>query len=500
MDEKGIWGKRIGMKGLIIVALVSLLVGLGVNGSVEWLSSGRAVNINLLRESGGAEIRAVAEPQGLPDFVSLAKTLRPVVVNISTTQVSEGGQGPGSPFGEEDPLSEFWRKFFGGPFPRGPFRQRSLGSGFIIDRDGSILTNNHVVENAQKIVVKLADEKEFEAKVIGKDAKTDLAVIKINTRNNLSVATLGDSDRLEVGEWVLAIGNPFGLDNSVTSGIVSAKGRHIGAGPYDNFIQTDASINPGNSGGPLINLRGEVVGINTAIFSRTGGNIGIGFAIPINLVKELLPQLKGKGKVTRGYLGVLIQKVTPEIAESLGLDKAQGALVANVSKDGPAERAGVKVGDVIIEFDGKEIKESNELPIIVARTAVDKKARLKVLREKKEVSLSVTVGELKEEEVVASTKEKGELGLTVQGVTPQIAESLGLERAEGVVITAVEPGSPGDGAALRRGDIILEIDRKPVRKLADYRKIIGETKKGKGILFLVRRGESTLFLALKPSR
>ena len=393
MEEKGIWGKRIGIKGLIIVALVSLLVGLGVNGSLDWLSSGRAVHINLLGESGSAEIRAGAEPQGLPDFVTLAKRLRPVVVNISTTQVSEGGaQGFGSPFGEEDPLSEFWKRFFGGPFPRGPFRQRSLGSGFIIDRDGSILTNNHVVENAQKIVVKLADESEFEAKVIGKDAKTDLAVIKINTKNNLSMATLGDSDRLEVGEWVLAIGNPFGLDNSVTSGIVSAKGRHIGAGPYDNFIQTDASINPGNSGGPLINLRGEVVGINTAIFSRTGGNIGIGFAIPINLVKELLPQLKGKGKVTRGYLGVLIQKVTPEIAESLGLDKAQGALVANVSKDGPAERAGVKVGDVIVEFDGKEIKESNDLPIIVARTPVDKKVRLKVLREKKDITLSVTVG------------------------------------------------------------------------------------------------------------
>lgn len=501
MEENGIWGKRMGVKGLVVVALVSLLVGLGVSGSLDWLSSGRAININLLGETGSAEIRTVAESQGLPDFVSLAKRLRPVVVNISTTQVSEGGaQGFASPFGEDDPFSDFWRRFFGNPFPRGPQRQKSLGSGFIIDRDGSILTNNHVVENAQKIVVRLADEKEFEAKVIGKDPKTDIAVIKINAKSNLPVVTLGDSDQLEVGEWVLAIGNPFGLDNSVTSGIVSAKGRHIGAGPYDNFIQTDASINPGNSGGPLINLRGEVVGINTAIFSRAGGNIGIGFAIPINLVKELLPQLKGRGKVTRGYLGVLIQKVTLEIAESLGLDKARGALVANVSKDGPAERAGVKVGDVIIEFDGKEIKESNDLPIIVARTPVDKKVRLKVLREKKDVTLSVTVGELKEEEVVASTKEKGELGLTVQGVTPQIAESLGLDRPEGVVITAVDPGSPADEAGLRRGDVILEIDRKPVRKLADYRKAVGETKKGKGILFLVRRGESTLFLALKPPR
>ncbi len=498
MEENGIWSKKVGAKGLMVVALVSLLLGLGMSGGLDWLSGGRV--INLWGETSSPEVRTTPTPQGLPDFVSLAKKLKPVVVNISTTQVSEGVQGFGSPFGEEDPFGDFWKKFFGGPIPRGPQRQKSLGSGFLIDRDGSILTNNHVVENAEKIVVKLADEREFEAKVVGKDSKTDIAVIKINTKGNFAVPPLGDSDQLEVGEWVMAIGNPFGLDNTVTAGIVSAKGRHIGAGPYDNFIQTDASINPGNSGGPLINLSGEVVGINTAIFSRTGGNIGIGFAIPINLVKELLPQLKGKGKVTRGYLGVLIQKVTPDIAESLGMDKPHGALVANVSKDGPAERAGVKVGDVIIEFDGKEVRESNDLPIVVARTSVEKKVRLKVLRDKKELSLTVAVGELKDEEVVASAKEQGELGLTVQQVTPQIAESLGLDRAEGVVVAAVEPGSPGDDAGLRRGDVILEVDRKPVRKLADYRKAIGEGKKGKGVLFLVRRGENTLFLALKPPR
>jgi serine protease Do len=284
----------------------------------------------------------------------------------------------------------------------------------------------------------------------------------------------------------------------VTSGIVSAKGRHIGQGPYDNFIQTDASINPGNSGGPLINLRGEVIGINTAIFSRTGGNIGIGFAIPVNLVKELLPQLRGKGKVTRGYLGVLIQKVTPELAESLGMEKSQGALVANVSKDGPADKSGVKVGDVIVEFDGKEIRDSGELPIIVARTPVDKKVRMKVLRDKKELTLNVAVGELKDEEVVASAPEKGEMGLTVQRLTPQIAESLGLEKAEGIVVSAVEPGSAADEAGIRRGDVIVEIDRKPIRNLDEYKKSIATVRKGKGVLFLVRRGESTLFLALRP--
>jgi serine protease Do len=486
MDIKRVWSGSFTFKGVAIAAIASLLLGLAISGSFDWLAPSRAVNMG---ESASSEVRTANQ---LPDFVALSKKLRPVVVNISSTQVSEsrgqqGSQEFGSPFGEEDPFNDFWRRFFGGPIPRGPQRQRSLGSGFIIDRDGSILTNNHVVENAQKIVVKLADEQEYEA-----------AVIKIEAKTTLTPANFGDSDGLEVGEWVMAIGNPFGLDSTVTSGIVSAKGRHIGQGPYDNFIQTDASINPGNSGGPLINLRGEVIGINTAIFSRTGGNIGIGFAIPVNLVKELLPQLRGKGKVTRGYLGVLIQKVTPELAESLGMEKSQGALVANVSKDGPADKSGVKVGDVIVEFDGKEIKDSGDLPIIVARTPIDKKVRMKVLRDKKELTMNVAVGELKDEEVVASAPEKGEMGLTVQRLTPQIAESLGLEKAEGIVVSAVEPGSAADEAGIRRGDVIVEIDRKPIRNLEEYKKSIGTIRKGKGVLFLVRRGESTLFLALRP--
>ena len=496
MNLKSIWSGNVGLKGVLLVALVSLVVGLGISGSLDWLAPSRAVN--MMGESGSPEPRTAGQ---LPDFVALAKKMRPLVVNISTTQVSEGRgaqQEFGNPFGEDDPFNDFWKRFFGGPLPRGPQRQRSLGSGFIIDADGTILTNNHVVENAQKILVKLSDEQEYEAKVVGRDIKTDIAIIKVNTKTALTAASLGDSDTLEVGEWVMAIGNPFGLDSTVTSGIVSAKGRHIGQGPYDNFIQTDASINPGNSGGPLINLRGEVVGINTAIFSRSGGNIGIGFAIPINLVKELLPQLRGKGKVTRGYLGVLIQKVTPEIADSLGMDRGRGALVANVSKDGPAEKAGVKVGDVIIEFDGKEIKDSGDLPIVVARTPVDRKVRMKVLRDKKELQLTVSVGELKDEEVVASAPEKGELGMTVQKLTPQIAESLGLERAEGVVVSAVDPGSAADEAGIRRGDVILEVDRKPIRNIDEYKKSLAGVRKGKGVLLLVRRGESTLFLALKP--
>src|SRR5919108_1066696 len=259
MDLKNNWTGNVSFKGVVLVAFVSLIVGLGISGALDWLAPSRAVN--LIGESGNSDVRTSGQ---LPDFVSLAKQMRPVVVNISTTQVSEGrgSQEFGSPFGEEDPFNDFWRRFFGGPLPRGPQRQRSLGSGFVIDSDGSILTNNHVVENAQKIVVKLAgDDQDYEAKVVGRDPKTDIAIIKINAKTNLTAASLGDSDHLEVGEWVVAIGNPFGLDGSVTSGIVSAKGRHnITQGPYDNFIQTDASINPGNSGGPLINLRGEVVG------------------------------------------------------------------------------------------------------------------------------------------------------------------------------------------------------------------------------------------------
>jgi serine protease Do len=487
---------------------VYTLVAVGALLAVLGFSAGEGLNRALPARPfiNGASALAASGPEarGLPDFVQLAKKLTPVVVNISTTQTASNTQGFGpSPFprgrgGDQDPFSDFWRKFFGDqPRGGGGFRSQSLGSGFIIDRDGSILTNNHVVDNAQKITVKLSDGREFEAKVVGKDARTDIAIIKIDAKGDLPAAPLGDSDKLEVGEWVMAIGNPFGLDSTVTSGIVSAKGRHIGAGPYDNFIQTDASINPGNSGGPLINLRGEVVGINTAIFSQSGGNIGIGFATPINSAKEIVPELKGKGKVTRGWLGVSIQNVTPDIASSLGLERNRGALVAEVLKDGPAERAGIKVGDVITEFDGSEIKDSSDLPALVGRTRPGKQAAVKVLRDKKDMSIPVTITELKEEEIVASAKEKGELGLTVQKVTPEMAETLKLGRAQGVVITGVEPGSPADEAGLQQGDVIVEVDRKPIRDVAEFRKSVSGAKKGQRILFLVRREGNSLFVALK---
>lgn len=453
--------------------------------------------------AAAAQPSAKQPVQTLPDFVRLAEKLGPVVVNISTTQtVSRGQPAPtpfgGSPFGGDEQFNEFWRKFFGDQFggPRGP--QTALGSGFIIDKQGFILTNNHVVENAEKITVRLQDKREFEAKVVGRDPKTDIAVVQISEKSgDLPVAPLGNSSQLQVGEWVMAMGSPFGLDHTITAGIVSAKGRFIGAGPYDNFIQTDASINPGNSGGPLINLKGEVVGINTAIFSRAGGNIGIGFAIPIDSAKEILPDLIKKGRVTRGWLGVSIQRVTPEIAQALGLEEGRGALVANVMQGSPAEKAGIQTGDVIVEFNGQKITDSNELPIIVARTGVGENAKVTVLREKKRVPLTVTIAELKEEEVVASAPQSGNLGMTVQNLTPEIAKSLGLKGTDGVVVTAVEPQSVASEAGLRPGDVIVELNRQKIANAAELRKALEEAKPGTNLLFLVQRQGSTIFLAAK---
>ena len=480
--------KSFRVSSLVVGSTLCLLAGAGIGGAIEnYQSAGRAVPVAAAADAG----------RGLPNFADLAKRVGPSVVNVATTQLKKMAQDVPSPFGPGDPRNDFLERFFGGRIPRGPQRQTGVGSGFIIDSNGTILTNYHVVGDAEKISVTLSDGSRHDAKVIGKDQKTDIAVIKIDAGRDLPAVTLGDSDRLEVGEWVVAIGNPFGLDHTVTSGIVSAKGRQIGAGPYDNFIQTDASINPGNSGGPLLNLRGEVVGINTAIFSQSGGNIGIGFAIPTNSVKDLLPQLKDKGRVVRGYLGTTVQKITPDIAESLSLKQTTGALVADVVKGGPAEKAGLKPGDIIIEFDRKEIKDSADLPSVVARITPGTTAQLKVLREGKQISLPITVGELKDNEIAAAAGQESDMGLTVQPLTPDVAQTLGLERVEGLVISAVAPGSAADEAGLRSGDVITQVNRRPVKNLAEYNREISRTEKGKSVLFLVRRGESSVFLALK---
>lgn len=435
---------------------------------------------------------------GLPDFVTLSKQVRPLVVHISSTP-SVTGSGTSR---DEGPFGDFWQRFFGERLPRGPVPspRRSVGSGFIVDPNGYILTNDHVVEDEDELTVKLSDGSEHGARVVGRDPKTDIALIKIDVDRKLPVVRLGDSAALEVGEWVLAIGNPFGLEHTVTSGIVSAKGRRIGAGPYDNFIQTDASINPGNSGGPLINLSGEVVGVNTAIFSRGGGNIGIGFAIPINLVKGLLPQLKDKGKVTRGWLGVLIEDVNTETATALGMTEARGALVANVTQGSPAEASGVRVGDVIVAFDGAAVGKSSDLSLIVARTPVGKSVDVMLLRDGRPVSLTVRIGRLREDEAVVALEHGNELGLTVREMPRPFTGSPGSPGRRGVVVTAVESGSPAEQAGIRVGDVILEIDRKPIGGVQDFRRVVGELKEGSGILFLVRREDTTLFLALRFPR
>jgi serine protease Do len=436
-------------------------------------------------------------PPGVPvSFSELAKKAKNSVVNISTVKVTKGrGQTP-MPFGPNDPFRDFFERFFRDQIPK-DFRQQSLGTGVIIDKEGFILTNNHVVEMADEIKVKLADEKEFLAKIIGRDQKTDLALIKIDSDKPLSPLPMGDSDSLEVGEWVVAIGNPFGLGNTVTAGIVSAKYRQIGQSSYDNYIQTDASINPGNSGGPLLNTSGEVVGINTAIFSQSGGNIGIGFAIPINMAKDLLPQLK-KGKVVRGWLGVMIQKITPELKQKLDLKDEKGALVADVTPGGPAEKAGIQRGDVIVTFNGKEIKEMSELPYVVASTPVGKNVAVEVLRKGQKKNLEVKIAELKDEkEAPVVTEAKPRLGMTVEDLTPELAKNFGLSEAKGVVVVQVEDGSSSAEAGLRAGDVILEIDQSPVKDVKDFGRKIESYKAEDTVLILAKRRGATVFLTLK---
>jgi serine protease Do len=452
-------------------------------------------------DAANLNTKRVAFDKGLPSLSELIKSVKPSVVNISTTTVVKGPDlherffgGQQSPF-KDFFGNDFYEKFFGDA-PKREFKHKSLGTGFIIDREGYILTNNHVVEKATTIKVKLSDEKEYDAKVVGKDAKTDIALIKISAKQNLPVAAFGDSDRLEVGDWVIAIGNPFGLEHTVTAGIVSAKGRVIGAGPYDDFIQTDASINPGNSGGPLFNLKGEVVGLNTAIVS---GGQGIGFAIPINVAKEMLSQLKTKGKVARGWLGVVIQKVTPEIAKSFGLKDPEGALVSDVLEQSPAEKAGIKRGDIVVSFNGKRIKEMDMLPKLVGSTEIGKEAKVGIIRDGKEIEVSIVVDELKDESLQASRKMDVEkdFGLVVQNITAEIAKHLGLKDKSGVIITDVQPGSPAQDADLRSGDVIKEIDRRAIRNIVEFKDAMKKAKVKEGVVILVKRESSTFFTVLR---
>ena len=436
-------------------------------------------------------------------FAEIAQKDSPAVVNISTEKVVKGRSqrsreffGPGPmPFGPHDPFRDFFEKFFG-DIPR-DFKQRSLGSGFIIDPKGLIITNNHVVEGADKIKVKLVGGKEYNATIKGRDPKTDLALLEIKATEPLPSLSLGNSDAVRVGDWVVAVGNPFGLGHTVTQGIISAKGRVIGAGPYDNFLQTDAAINPGNSGGPLLNLKGEVIGINTAIVA-TGQ--GIGFAIPSNLAKEIIPQLQAKGKVTRGMLGVQVQTVTPELAKSFKLPEPKGALVAEVNPGTPAEKAGLQRGDIIVEFDGKPIKEMNELPRLVANTPPGTKVTLKFLRDGKEKSVTLTVTEMQEERTALSGRESPEesaLGLAVENLNPNLARRYGLKESKGALVVQVAPGSPAAEAGLRPGDLILDINGQAVRNVADFQRLLAALEKGSVARILVKRQGHSLYFPLE---
>ncbi len=471
----------------IALLLAGTLIGFG-----SWMIPASKAN-----EPASAQVSDVsAGARMIPgNFSDIAEQVRAGVVNIQVSKKVSNAEFPnfrGNPFGDRNPFGEFFGPFGGGRPER---KQQGVGSGFIISKEGYILTNNHVVEDADQIKVKLADGKQIDGRIIGRDPKTDLAMVKIDGVSDLKPLKLGDSDALKVGNWVVAVGSPFGLEQTVTAGIVSAKGRVIGSGPYDNFIQTDASINPGNSGGPLINMEAEVVGINTAILAS---GQGIGFAIPINMAKEIAPQLEKTGHVTRGLLGVSIQDLTPELAKSFGLKEIQGALVAKVVTGGPAEKAGIAMGDVIVKFNGQSVTGSKDLSRIVAETPVGKTVTVQVMRDGKTMDIQAKVGEMEEENAAATADDTTHksLGVSVQNLTPQIARELGLKKDAGVVITGVEPDSAAAEARLQTGDVIQEIDRKPVKNVADFMRKIDKVKAGQTLLLLIEREQNTLFVAI----
>lgn len=493
-------GRRFGVKTLGAVAFSCVLAGLLVATGFNMPAASSARTDEGVAQVAATQPALSQNPGTIDSFAPLAERLSPTVVNIKVIKVEKTGMTgmPGMRGGNQDPFGDFFEHFFNQPgmTPRDQ-KVVGAGSGVIINSNGTILTNNHVVEGAKDVKVTLADQKEFSAKVLGRDPKTDLAVLKVDAKEALPAAALGDSDALRVGDWVIAIGNPFGLSHTVTSGIVSAKGRVIGEGPYDNFIQTDASINPGNSGGPLFNMAGQVVGINTAIIPN---GQGIGFAVPVNTAKPLIPQLITTGEVTRGYLGVNIQNVTPDLAKALNLGDHKGALVASVVEGSPAEKAGVERGDVIVSYNGKTVKDSHDLPFMVAETPVGKDATLTILRDGQEKNLNITVGKLasndtSEESTAAPAQ--GKWGMQLQNITPDIADQLGVKAGSGVLVSGVRPDSPADQASIKRGDVILEVNKKPVKSVADLKNQIAKSKDKDSLLLLVQRDNATIYIALK---
>ncbi|MBI3041538.1 MAG: DegQ family serine endoprotease [Betaproteobacteria bacterium] len=442
----------------------------------------------------------IAAAGQLPDFAELVEKQGPAVVNISTTQSVRNPLVPQIPnLQEDDPFYEFFRRFMPQPGPR-EFQSQSLGSGFIISQDGYILTNAHVVETADEINVKLIDKREFKARVIGADRRTDVALIKIDA-SNLPAVRFGDPSKLRVGEWVLAIGAPFGFENTVTAGIVSAKGRSLPQENYVPFIQTDVAVNPGNSGGPLFNLKGEVVGVNSQIYSRTGGFMGLSFAIPIDVANDIAQQLRTAGKVTRGRIGVVIQSVTKELADGFGLTKAQGALVNSVEKGGPADKAGIEAGDVILRFDGKAVNASEDLPRIVGATRPGSRVTLQIWRNKQARDLPVVVAEMQDERQGRPGRRggkppaasPGQYGLTLSDLTE--AQRTELKMSGGALVENAQGAAARAG--IRRGDVILAVNNQDVKSVEQFNQLMGQFNKGRIVALLIRRGTNSLYIPFR---
>ena len=456
-------------------------------------------------------------------FEQVVEQVKPAVVSITSVKVFKHtqqkkkmpedrfhrpGPGPG-PDEESDPFrdfreffgDEFFDRFFKPRFPEGEYKIQGLGSGVIVDSEkGYIITNNHVVEDADELKITLGDKREFDGKVVGTDPQTDIAVVKIDGKN-LPSAKLGDSDTIRAGQWAIAIGSPFGLTQTVSIGVISATGRaNVGVAAYEDMIQTDAAINPGNSGGPLVNIKGEIIGINTAIFTRSGGYQGIGFAIPINMVKIIMKDLVEKGKVTRGWLGVVIQDIDPALAKSFNVTVTEGVLVSDIQDNSPAKEAGFERGDIVVEYEGKPIRDVNHLRNTVAQTEAGKKVKVKVLRDGKEKELTVKIGEQPADLFAAGpgvAPDTKDLGMTVQNLTKELAKSLGIEEDSGVIVSEVQPGSPAAMSDIREGDLIKEINRRKVTNVTEFRKALSEGDKEKGILMLVKRGEFSRYVIIK---
>ncbi|HOV87104.1 MAG TPA: DegQ family serine endoprotease [Syntrophobacteraceae bacterium] len=511
--RKSLENRRYGLKTVTAVAMSFLTAGVLLTAGFNWTGPSSAQNSEAEKHVSAEPSAPVPAPSLAPlfgqpfgaSFAPLTEKLTLSVVNVKVTKIENaaihGPQGPG-----EEPYDPY-DEFFGngdrfhrneGRFPGNGGNQlvQGAGSGVIISSDGSILTNNHVVEGAREVRVILGDKRELSARVVGRDPKTDLAVLKVAAGKDLPAAAMGDSESLKVGDWVLAIGNPFGLGETVTSGIVSAKGRVIGAGPYDDFIQTDASINPGNSGGPLFNMKGEVVGINTAVMAH---GQGIGFAIPINTAKPLIPQLVSKGKVTRGYLGVNIQSITPEIASALKLGERKGALVADVFDGSRAERAGIEHGDLIVAYNGKEVKSSQDLATMVASSSVGEEVTVTVLRHDNEKELRIRIARLQPDRADLEELEgqfQEQLGMMLEDVTPRVAREHRIRLEYGAYVADVQPGGPADEAGIQEGDVIVEVNHQPVKSVDEVEEQVAGADDQAPVLFLVHRGRGMIYIAL----